>query len=169
MKKNIIYSNKYNQVEAIIEDIKNDEEFKDYTEEELFQYAYDSLSNWFNDEELNINKLLDNDIIAIADIGRWNGRVKGYKELSNDLTEILYCDNDNAEEIELYCNAYNVCKEIIDHDGTTYITFRKWKNNISDIQKENFLNKLYCGNVTKKDISRYTKSIKPDIVEVYGF
>lgn len=106
-----------------------------------------------------------NGIIAIADIGMWNGRRQGYKEY-NHLQDILYSNDDS---IKLYLNSnYDLIKSTSHHDGNNRILYRYWKDNITDTQKENFLAKIYQGKVTKKDISRYTRKIGMEIASYYG-
>ena len=55
------------------------------------------------------------------------------------------------------------------HDGTNYVLYREWKDNITDAQKANFENAIYHGILTSKDITRYTKSLGKRIAEVYGW
>lgn len=54
-------------------------------------------------------------------------------------------------------------------DGTNHYLYREIKEEISDGQLENFLDKIYTGSCTKADISRYTKSVGARIYDVYGF
>lgn len=97
---------------------------------------------------------IKNDLIAIADLGLWDGHQYGYKELQN-LTDISTCMQDYNT---LYIERSDLKIEAIHHDGTNYITIREFKD-ISDTQKENFIDKIYSGTATRKDISRYTKAI----------
>jgi hypothetical protein len=52
------------------------------------------------------------------------------------------------------------------HDGRHYVTYRMVKDGV-DI--DNFLDKVYNGTYTKKDITRYTKSLRPYVKAVYGW
>ena len=45
--------------------------------------------------------------------------------------------------------------------------FRMFKEGLSQEQKDNFLNKIYNGKATKKDITRYTKSLKDIAIKAF--
>ncbi len=61
------------------------------------EYKYIEFCDWWNDmdscfradaeDELDIE--LDENIIALANLGLWNGRQYGYKDLGNNIKEIL--------------------------------------------------------------------------------
>lgn len=112
-----------------------------------------------------IDNKIDGKIIAIADLGLWDGRRLGYKELDT-LTDLSTCCQDyNTLEIDRY---KNLTLTAVHHDGTNYITFRELKTDLTDEQIYNFENKIYYGKATKKDITRYTKSIGKYFLEYYG-
>lgn len=146
-----------------------EEEWKEIAKDLDLEYEYNSNAyyDYLNDElncmgenliyDLNYIQKPNTEYIAIADLGLWNGRRMGYKELSN-LTDIL----GNYDYTKVYTDNYNLKVDGIHHDGTNYIIIRKFKD-ISDVQKENFLDKIYNGKVTPQDISRYTKSLLEDI------
>ena len=56
-------------------------------------------------------------------------------------------------------NKFGVNKDII----------REFKPDINSDQADNFCWKLYEGKTTQKDITRYTRSLKPYIKKVYGW
>lgn len=95
-----------------------------------------------------------NDLVIIADLGLWNGRVTGYKEVKN-LTDISACMEDYNT---LYVERNDLKVMAIHHDGTNYYLIREFKD-ISNEQRDNFLDKIYNGKATRKDITRYTKAI----------
>ena len=103
------------------------------------------------------------ELIAIADIGRWNGRVLGYKELSTIEEAFTYYDS-----VEIYIERGDLKIRGLHHDGVNYITIRAFKD-IPDQKKENFLDKIYCNNLKKGDISRYTRSLKKELYKNWNF
>ena len=109
----------------------------------------------------------DEKIIAIANIGLWNGRRSGYKLMGYNLNNIL--DYFSCDYIKVYADRYNIHSEASHHDGTHYVTFRMIKPNLSDEQVENFLNKVYNGTHTKRDITKYTSSLVKEVNKVYGW
>jgi parallel beta-helix repeat protein len=48
--------------------------------------------DYFDDEEINLNLELGRHILVIADLGLWNGRHSGYKEIGTNLRDCL-CSN----------------------------------------------------------------------------
>ena len=44
---------------------------------------YDLNHDYLEDERVNLNIQLPQPIICIADLGRWNGRFSGYKEIAS--------------------------------------------------------------------------------------
>lgn len=129
--------------------------------------------NWeyLDDERMNLDAELPSEILIIGDLGCWNGRVRmAWKELnSNNLADVLRLERD-CDYAEFYVDRYkNVRSRQTHHDGTNYLLYRRWKDGISDIQRENFLEKMYSGTATEKDITRYTSRLGDDVCRVYGW
>lgn len=156
-----------------IEDYKDylDEEFPDLDEYEQWEEANELNNTYLEDEKCNLNKVLPTEIIIIGDLGFWNGRVKfAYKELnSNNLSDCLRFERD-CEYAKWYVDKYkNLRSKQSHHDGTNYLLYRRWRDGLTDTQKENFLNKMYYGKATEKDITRYTKRLGDIVSEIYGW
>lgn len=173
MKKFIIWSN----LNLNIEDWKKSyEEFLEINEingdpeneREIYQYMEQMNEEYLDDERINLNIQKSQPIICIADIGRWNGRIKGYKDiLSGNISDCLYS---NADFVEWYVDGYgNLRATEYHHDGKNYLLYRVFKNDVSEEQMENFRDKLFRGKATKKDISRLTRKIGKEIAKVYGW
>ena len=167
MKERTIWSNyclDYEEWKADLEENYPDEE--GYSEEDRIDLMYDINNEYIADERMNLH-IKTNGIVAIGDIGRWNGRVTGYREMGQYLDDCLYSD---CDYVTWYIDRYgNFRMDGIHHDGNNHYLYREWKDGLSDEQKDNFLNKVYYGSVTKRDISRYTKSLGKRIAEVYGW
>ena len=109
---------------------------------------------------------LPESILCIADIGRWNGRVCGYREF-DDLADCMQTSCDYAE---WYVDQYgNFRGTGVHHDGTNAYLYRMWKPGLSDEQKENLLYKIYCKKATTADINRYTVRLGDYIGAEYGW
>lgn len=171
MKKYIIWQN-YN-IDLEEEDYKDflKEYYPDVTSEEEKYYIIEELnSQYFEDERVNLNILLDDDIIILADIGLWDGRRRGYKELhSNNIADCLQFAKD-CNYGEWFVDSYgNLKSRQTHHDGTHYLLYRAWKKGVTEEQKESVLDGLYNGTISKRTIQRYTEGIGKYIVEVYGW
>lgn len=167
MKNHIIWTN----YDLNYEDWKDDLEdyYPEATEEERYELMYEINDDYLYDERANLNISLNEDIIIIADLGLWFGRRYGYKELnSNNIKDCLY--SEDCDFVTWYVDRYkNLCCTGYHHDGTNFYTYRMWKEGLSDVQKENFLDKIYEGKCTSRDISRYTRRLGDYIGKVYGW
>lgn len=137
------------------------------SDHDINAYIEQDYTNWFYNELDNLDNELPERVIAIADLGLWSGRRKGYKIMSTNLNSVL--DACGGDYLKVYTDRYDVKSEAVHHDGVNYITYRMLKPNLSETQIDNFLNKLASGNFSKKDISRYTTSLKNKINQIYGW
>lgn len=165
-----IWSDDIDEMNALVNDImENPEDFdldhEDIDEGKVWDIAYDLNNDYLDGERINLN-IRTNDIIAIGDIGRWNGRVRGYKKIGDNIKDCLYSDGD---VVTWYCDRYNFRATEHHHDGTNYILYRERRDGVSDYAWDNFCDKLYYGKATGKDIARYTRSLRPYIANVYGW
>lgn len=137
------------------------------SEEKVLEYAYELNYEYLKDERANLNIRYPNGIIALADIGRWNGRVNGYKEIGTNIADCLYSEMDM---VEWYVDPWGVFRATMaDHDGMTFVVYRAWKNGVTEEQKERVLNRIYFGGVSERTLRRYTKNIGKNIADVYGW
>lgn len=146
--------------------IENGFSEEEITQDMLFSALCDSNRFWFDDAHSILAECSEGKVIAIADIGRWNGRVSGYKEIK-DLADIMYSDCD-YEKIYVDGNG-DMRKEESHHDGSNSILYRYWKHGLTQTQKDNFLDKIYSGKATSKDVTRYTRKAGLDIADYFGW
>ena len=145
-----------------------EELYPNYPEDELYDIMCKSNAENLYDERANLNIQLSRPILVIADLGLWNGRRCGYKDIeSGNIKDCLYSEMDRNEWYvdkngDLKCTA-------IHHDGTNHYLYRVYKDNVSDEQIENLKEKLYYGTATRRDITRITQRLGDDIAKVYGF
>lgn len=164
--KHVIWSNRDLDYEDWRKELE--EEFPDRTEMERISLMYAINDDYLEDDRINLDIKLDNPIIVIADIGRWNGRFSGYKEIeSGNISDCLYTDMDYAtwyvdKNGDFRCDA-------IHHDGTNHYLYRTYKDGVSDYQKNRLKEKIYEGTATRADITRITRRLGDEIAKVYGF
>lgn len=162
----LIWTNK----ELDYEDCKADleEQYPELSEEERIQVMYETNNDYLDDERHNLDIQLAAPIIVIANLGRWNGRFLGYKEIeSGNIKDCLNTDTDYAtwfvdKKGDLRCEATH-------HDGTNYYLYRTYRKGVSERQIEQLKEKIYDGSVTEKDINRVTKRLGDNIAKVYGW
>ena len=137
-------------------------------ENELYKWMVETNADYLTDERTNLNIQLSQPIIIIGDIGRWNGRVMGYKMIdSGNIKDCLYSDTDYTE---WYVDKYGDLRaDAAHHDGTNHYLYRVFKDTATESQIENLKYKLYEGKATRADITRITRRLGDEIAAVYGF
>lgn len=166
-KRHIIWSNVHLDYER---DWKADleEQYPDLSDDERIQIMYESNREYLDDARMNLNINLNTCILVIADLGLWNGRHQGYKEIESG--KIKDCLNDESDMCEWYvdskgdfrCNAYH-------HDGTNHYLYRAVKDSITEYQYKSLLCDIYMGKDCTAEIAWYTERIGDEIGKVYGW
>lgn len=169
MKKHVIWSNIDLDVDdwkaSLLEDFP---EIDPEDEDALYRLMIDINNDYLDDERQNLDIQLSQPILVIADLGLWNGRRMGYKEIeSGNIRDCLYDSNDYSEWF--VDSRGNLRCISIHHDGRNHYLYRVWKDGISDTQRENLEDKLYRGIASPRDITRLTRSIGREIGAVYGW
>ena len=146
----------------------NELDYDPNDENKLYEYMVETNDEYLSDERANLNIQFSQPIIVIGDIGRWNGRVTGYKMIdSGNIKDCLYSDTDYTE---WYVDKYGDLRaEAVHHDGTNHYLYRVFKDGVTDTQIENLQDKIYNGKATRADITRVTKRLGDEIAGVYGF
>lgn len=146
--------------------LSEEEYLSSISKDDLYEECYRQNEWWFNDELSLMKRLDEGSIIAIADLGLWNGRRVGYKNLKG-LSEVLYSSCD-YETVYVDSNG-DLRKHESHHDGSNSILYRYWKDSVTEEQKDNFTWKCYNGELTRADITRYTRKAGVKIAEEYGW
>ena len=146
--------------------LTREEYAKSITKERLYEECQVINDLWFNNELKKLKRVSSGEVIAIGTVGTWRGYCSGYKKLKS-LENCMYSSCD-YERLYVDSNG-DLRKEESHHDGSNSILYRYWKDNITDTQKQNFLNKIYSGEVTSRDITKYTKKCGVDIANTYGW
>ena len=79
--KHIIWSNYDLDYEDWREDLEA--EYPSLSDNERLFLMYEMNSEYLNDERVNLNVQLSQPILVIGDLGLWNGRRMGYKEIES--------------------------------------------------------------------------------------
>lgn len=160
----------WGDIDLDIEDWRDDleAEYPGISEDDLYQKMHEINQEYLDDERVNLNIQLSQPIIVIGDLGRWNGRVQGYKMIdSGNIKDCLYSDTDYTE---WYVDKYGDLRaDAAHHDGTNHYLYRVFKDGVTEAQIENLQEKIYCGRATRADITRVTRRLGDEIAKVYGF
>lgn len=173
MKKQIIWTSDYENIEAIAKDemeFYKEEMGEEMTEDEAIDRAYELNNDYLEDERMNLNKEVDGYIIAMAfrssmRYGVWGGHGNnGYKLCGSNVSDILNTCSDSAE---WFGDGYNIRGEFADHDGSDSVIYRVAK---SEYDAERIATKIYNGEIeTEEQFRRVTKSLYPYVAKVYGW
>ena len=90
--RHIIWSN-----DLDYDDWKDDleEQYPELSENERMELMYEINGDYLDDERINLNIQLSRPILVVGDLGLWNGRRMGYKEIgSGNIRDCLYSDTD---------------------------------------------------------------------------
>ena len=77
--RHIIWSNENLDLDDWRDDLQ--EQYPDCSEDELYRIMCETNADYLSDERVNLNIQLSQPILVIADLGLWNGRRMGYKEI----------------------------------------------------------------------------------------
>ncbi len=166
--KHIIWSNYDLDFEDWREDLE--EQHPELTEEQRIELMYEINGDYLEDERTNLNIQLGNPILVIGDLGLWNGRRMGYKEIdSGNIRDCLYAGRDDIYSTWYVDKLGDLRCDAVHHDGTNHYLYRVWKDGVTDAQMDLLRAKLYRGIATRADITRVTRRLGDDIAQVYGF
>lgn len=138
------------------------------TDEEVLEYYLSELNpSYLEDEQINLSIQLPGNIIAIADLGLWNGRKNGYKIMTDNLNSILQSHMNGPSEICIYGDSYNIFANEAHHDGTNHYLYRML---LPDKDVTPLLDAIWSGKeISKEMLNRYTRSLYPYVANVYGW
>lgn len=172
MERHVIWSNECDTIEALEKDIlENPDDFvAGYSKDDDFWAIACQINNdYLDDERVNLNIEVGDEIIAIADLGLWNGRRMGYKLIHS--TNIRDCLSGTCGDyVTWYVDALGDLRcDDTHHDGTNHYLYRAWKDGVSYAQRELLMRKIYCGIATRRDITRLTRKLGTYVADVYGW
>ena len=112
-----------------------EEEYPTLSEDERVAMMYEENGHYLEDERLNLDIQLSQPILVVADLGLWNGRRTGYKEIpSGNIRDCLYSDYDYTTWY-VDRNGDFRCDDT-HHDSTNHYLYRVYKDNVSQAQKD---------------------------------
>lgn len=140
-----------------------DQGIENPTDDEIYNEINECNRIAFKDDRFEFStrdKHIEGTVIAIANVGRWNGRKDGIKVLQRfeDIMDFMT----RYDNFKIYIDRYNIKGIGHHHDGTDYLTFREmhpryFREDIEDI----FIS--YDGDVERfvknctRSLRKYTK------------
>ena len=142
--------------------------YNDIAEEDYdyFSFVEDELEARYSDEKDNLS-MPCGQIIAIADLGTWKGRISAYKLSNKHNLNAIFAMLGDGYDVEIYVEGNDVKATVTHHDGVNYITFREVRDG-RNIKK--LTNKIYYQEpISRQMISAYTKCLGDKVKQVYGW
>ena len=118
----------------------------------------------WDDEKMNLNKEIAGVIVALVDVGRWNGRFVGTSVFTSNINSILNVFS--CDDGKFYVEGNAVKSELYHHDGTHYLTYRIAPN--KDVA-EKIMDRANNGTLTEDYFTRVTKPLAKHIKDIYGW
>ena len=166
--RHVIWSNYGLDYEDWRDDLEAD--YPDLSEDERISLMYEINGDYLDDERANLNVQLSQPILVVGDLGLWNGRRMGYKEIpSGNIRDCLYSERDIDSATWYVDKNGDLRADAIHHDGTNHYLYRVFKRGVTDAQIENLQDKIYCRRATRADITRVTQRLGDSIAAIYGF
>lgn len=175
MRKHVIWSNlnldiddwREAYAEFVVDNGLDDDPDDEY---DIYQFMIEVNGFYLDDERMNLDIEISRPIVAIADLGLWNGRFSGCKELNSRNIKDCLDTFDSCEYHEWYVDEYGDLRcKAVHHDGTNYILYRAYRDEVTDEQIEEFLDKIYEGVATEDDVNTITRKLGDEIARIYGW
>lgn len=135
-------------------------------EELKIEESYNQSEFWRECEQANLSQETG-EIVVIADLGLWNGRVSGVKETGKYNLNVILEPHGDIDDFEVYVEDGEVRGNGYHHDGTNHYIFRE----VIDREKwETLRDKITAGEeYTIDELNGSTKSLAERVNKVYGW
>ncbi len=144
-------------------------DYPEATEDELSEAWYEQAAVSFDDEKTNLRIPIDQDVMVIKTINRWDGQTIWCSRITRatigDLLERFMDGNSfyvESETGDLVGEAYH-------HDGTNYYRFREISADAPHDDVADLVYKIEEGEDYAADLARLTKPFGGRIAKVYGW
>lgn len=145
-----------------------EEQFPDLSDDERYLKMLEINDDYLDDERLNLDIQLSEPILVIAVLGLWDGRHRGYREITSG--NIKDCLVQHYDYTTWYVDRYGDLRcDDTHHDGTNHYLYRVFKDGVTEAQRDRLESKLYDGTATRADIARFTRRLGDEIGKVYGW
>lgn len=162
-----IWTNDLDAIEALMEDYNA--EYSDEEDQLDFYAAAELNEEYRHDEIANLESANAGKILAIADLGLWNGRRSGYTTYEK-LTDVLKDLPDYDAYIRFYVDEHGEFRgRFTHHDGTNYILYRERRPDCSEEDWDSLKDAIYNNEEYSNLLELCTMKLGPKIQKVYGW
>lgn len=163
-----IWCNDPDEIYAIMDDMNS--ELEPGVDPYTYNDAAELCDEYRFDEITNLESANGGKILAIADLGLWDGRHTGYKILDK-LTDVLSDLPNYYAYIRFYVDENGeFCGRVAHHDGTNYITYRERRPDCDENAWDELLDKIYNSDDSYVDLLDVcTIPLGKKIQAIYGW
>jgi len=166
-----IWSNTLDTIEAIVTDIREEEEYQDLSERELTDLAYEINNSYLDDEKSNLSVDLHRPMVCISNLGLWYGKCNSVNIMDSGYLPDTLTPGRDDEYSTWYVNEQgDLTYRGKHHDGTNYSIYRVAKEGVDRYDLEDALENHY-GDSKKitEEILGMTEPLGPIIGKIYGW
>lgn len=126
----------------------------------------DAIMSGLDDEKSNLNIDTGGYILAFVNLGLWDGKHIGYKQIGTNVNDIFNSFY-GGDDCEWFADKYNVRAVASHHDGRNSVVFRLVE---TKEQMNRLCEKIWAGQIKdEQTLFRTTKSIRPFVARTYGW
>lgn len=143
----------------------------DMSEDEMYNAMIELNGVYLDDARANLSGITFNQpILAIADLGLWDGRYPGYMLIpSGKVSDCLYAER-NTDSAAFYVDAKGeFCSRQHHHDGTNYVRYRGVRPFVTEAMLDSLCRDIAMGKNVSQRLARYTFRLGDLIGDVYGW
>ena len=138
--------------------------------EERLELMYRANRDLLELERQTLSHAYGEKILVIAELHLWNGKFPGYKELVSGNLRDCFVPNRDSLSVRWYVDRDGDLRcEDTHHDGTNTYLYRVWKENLPPGDRERLKEKIYYGDLTRRDLLKATRRLGDEIGKVYGW
>lgn len=162
-----IWTNEPDAITALMEDYNA--EYGD-EDEQLDYYAAAELNDEYRHDEIsNLESANAGEILAIADLGLWNGRCSGYTTYKK-LTDVLETMPNYDAYIRFYVDEHGeFCGRFTHHDGINSVIYRERRPNCSEEMWNHLLETMMEDDDYSNLVELCTMPLGTKIQAIYGW
>ena len=135
----------WSNIDLDLKDLKEELKagYPDLSEEEYFAMMMERNNEYLSDEREMLSVSVEEDILVVGDIGRWDGRRMGYKTIETG--KLSDCLSSECDYVEWYVDRDGEFRgREIHHDGTNYMYYRKFKESADYDDRAELMDQIYA-------------------------
>lgn len=141
------------------------------SDDQIYDLMNDENQDLYFDECSNLDIDLGRPILALLDMGLWDGRKGSFALIKSGNIKSCFaphcrCMSSNTMYVT---EDGEFCQDESHHDGTNHYRYRVFKEGTTEYDISQVEDAIYDGTFTEDMLNYFTRKIGPDIAKVYGW